>query len=128
MSARRRRRETLATRATATSAAFSPPARPAKRSAVRDLAVSFGGVRAVRDLSFDAQPGAITSIIGPNGAGKSTALNAICGFYRPDAGTVRLGDRTISELRALPNSARRYRANLSDQPAVRDDVGASTTS
>ena len=67
---------------------------------VRNLAVSFGGVRAVRDLSFDAQPGAITSIIGPNGAGKSTALNAICGFYRPDAGTVRLGERTISNLRA----------------------------
>jgi len=67
---------------------------------VRDLAVSFGGVRAVRDLSFDAQPGAVTSIIGPNGAGKSTALNAICGFYRPDEGTVKLGERTISELRA----------------------------
>ena len=68
--------------------------------AVRNLAVSFGGVRAVRDLSFDAEPGAITSIIGPNGAGKSTALNAICGFYRPDDGTVKLGERTISELRA----------------------------
>jgi ABC-type branched-subunit amino acid transport system ATPase component/ABC-type branched-subunit amino acid transport system permease subunit len=67
---------------------------------VRDLAVSFGGVRAVRDLSFDAQPGAVTSIIGPNGAGKSTALNAICGFYRPDDGTVKLGERTMSELRA----------------------------
>jgi ABC-type branched-subunit amino acid transport system ATPase component len=67
---------------------------------VRDLAVSFGGVRAVRDLSFDAHPGAITSIIGPNGAGKSTALNALCGFYRPDAGIVKLGDRTVSDLRA----------------------------
>jgi hypothetical protein len=63
--------------------------------AVRDLSVSFGGVRAVRDLNFAAQPGAITSIIGPNGAGKSTALNVICGFYRPDAGTVRLGDRIV---------------------------------
>jgi branched-chain amino acid transport system ATP-binding protein len=68
--------------------------------AVRDLAVSFGGVRAVRHLSFDAPAGTITSIIGPNGAGKSTALNAICGFYRPDAGTVKLGERTISALRA----------------------------
>jgi len=68
--------------------------------AVRNLAVSFGGVRAVRDLSFDAEPGAITSVIGPNGAGKSTALNAICGFYRPDDGTVKLGERTISELGA----------------------------
>jgi branched-chain amino acid transport system ATP-binding protein len=68
---------------------------------VRNLAISFGGVRAVRDLSFDARPGAVTSVIGPNGAGKTTALNAICGFYRPDQGTVRLGERTISELRAF---------------------------
>ena len=68
--------------------------------AVRKLTVSFGGVRAVRDLSFDAEPGAITSVIGPNGAGKSTALNAICGFYQPDDGTVKLGERTISELGA----------------------------
>src|SRR5262249_1845063 len=66
---------------------------------VRNLAVSFGGVHAVRDLSFDAQAGAITSIIGPNGAGKTTALNVICGFYRPDEGAVKLGERTVSELR-----------------------------
>jgi branched-chain amino acid transport system ATP-binding protein len=66
---------------------------------VRDLSVRFGGVGAVRDLSFDALPGAVTSIIGPNGAGKSTALNAICGFYRPDAGAVALGDRIVSALR-----------------------------
>jgi len=67
--------------------------------AVRDLSVSFGGVHAVRNLTFAAQPGAITSIIGPNGAGKSSALNVICGFYRPDAGTARLGDRIVSTLR-----------------------------
>jgi branched-chain amino acid transport system ATP-binding protein len=66
---------------------------------VRDLSVSFGGVHAVRNLTFEAQPGAITSIIGPNGAGKSSALNVICGFYRPDAGTARLGDRIVSTLR-----------------------------
>jgi ABC-type branched-subunit amino acid transport system ATPase component len=68
---------------------------------VRNLAISFGGVHAVRDLSFEARPGAITSIIGPNGAGKTTALNAICGFYRPDQGSVQLGVQTISELRAF---------------------------
>ena len=45
-------------------------------------------------------PGEITSVIGPNGAGKTTALNLICGFYRPDAGTVRLGDRDIAGLPA----------------------------
>ena len=67
---------------------------------VQNLAVSFGGVRAVRDLSFDAQAGAITSIIGPNGAGKSTVLNAICGFYKPDSGIVKFGAQVISDLSA----------------------------
>jgi ABC-type branched-subunit amino acid transport system ATPase component/ABC-type branched-subunit amino acid transport system permease subunit len=68
--------------------------------AVRNLSISFGGVHAVRDVSFDARAGAITSIIGPNGAGKTTALNVICGFYRPGAGRVELGGRTVSTLRA----------------------------
>jgi ABC-type branched-subunit amino acid transport system ATPase component/ABC-type branched-subunit amino acid transport system permease subunit len=95
--------------------------------AVRDLAVSFGGVHAVRNLSFDARPGAITSIIGPNGAGKSTALNAICGFYRPDAGTVTLGDRVVSALRAyqIPRAgiARTYQTSqLFETMSVLDNV------
>jgi ABC-type branched-subunit amino acid transport system ATPase component len=40
--------------------------------------------------------GAVTSIIGPNGAGKTTLLNIVCGFYRPDAGSVRLGDEQLA--------------------------------
>src|SRR5208283_4492348 len=95
--------------------------------AVRKLTVSFGGVRAVRDLSFDAEPGAITSVIGPNGAGKSTALNAICGFYQPDDGTVKLGERTISELGAyqIPRAgiARTYQTSqLFPTMSVLDNV------
>jgi ABC-type branched-subunit amino acid transport system ATPase component/ABC-type branched-subunit amino acid transport system permease subunit len=94
---------------------------------VRDLSVSFGGVHAVRDLGFAAQPGAITSIIGPNGAGKSTALNVICGFYRPDAGTVRLGERIVSALRAyqIPRAgiARTYQTSqLFESMSVIDNV------
>jgi branched-chain amino acid transport system ATP-binding protein len=94
---------------------------------IRELAVSFGGVHAVRNLSFDARPGAITSIIGPNGAGKSTALNAICGFYRPDAGTVTLGERVVSHLRAhqIPRAgiARTYQTSqLFDTMSALDNV------
>jgi branched-chain amino acid transport system ATP-binding protein len=66
--------------------------------AVVDLSVSFGGVKAVVDLSFAAEPGRITSIIGPNGAGKSTVLNLACGFYRPDRGSIRLAGREIAGL------------------------------
>jgi branched-chain amino acid transport system ATP-binding protein len=64
---------------------------------VSDLSVSFGGVRAVSNLSFQARAGEVTSIIGPNGAGKSTVLNLICGFYAPHAGRVRLGEVDITQ-------------------------------
>jgi branched-chain amino acid transport system ATP-binding protein len=62
---------------------------------VENLGIAFGGVRAAREISFEAQPGQVTSLIGPNGAGKTTVLNMLSGFYRPDAGTMRLGEREI---------------------------------
>ena len=65
---------------------------------VADLSISFGGVRAVQDVSFAAAPGDVTSVIGPNGAGKTSALNLLCGFYRPQAGRVKLGERDITGL------------------------------
>jgi branched-chain amino acid transport system ATP-binding protein len=63
---------------------------------VTDLSVNFGGVRAVSNLSFDAQPAKITSIIGPNGAGKSTAFNLIAGTLRPDAGRVEIDGADVT--------------------------------
>jgi ABC-type branched-subunit amino acid transport system ATPase component len=49
---------------------------------------SFGGVRAVHDISFSVPSGSVFAIIGPNGAGKSTLLNLMSGIHQPDAGTV----------------------------------------
>ncbi|MDI6711790.1 MAG: ABC transporter ATP-binding protein [Anaerosomatales bacterium] len=54
---------------------------------VRGLDKRFGGVHAVRDLSFDVHPQTIKALIGPNGAGKSTVFNLLTGFERPDAGS-----------------------------------------
>lgn len=65
---------------------------------VHNLSISFGGVHAVKSLSFQAKAREITSLIGPNGAGKSTALNLVCGFYRPDSGSVKLGNRDVTRL------------------------------
>jgi len=65
---------------------------------VEDLGISFGGVRAVDNVAFTAQPGQITSIIGPNGSGKTTVLNLIGGFYKPDSGRVRIGERDVAGL------------------------------
>ena len=64
--------------------------------AVTGLSVSFGGVVAVDGVSLRAEPGAVTSIIGPNGAGKTSVLNLVCGYLRPEAGSVRLGDGDVT--------------------------------
>ena len=61
--------------------------------------LSFGGVRALQDVSFEAVPGKITGIIGPNGAGKTSIFNVISGFYKPDSGSVYLEGKEISALR-----------------------------
>jgi ABC-type branched-subunit amino acid transport system ATPase component len=54
------------------------------------LCKNFGGVRAVRDISFNIAPATVFAVIGPNGAGKSTLLNLMSGIYQPDAGTMSL--------------------------------------
>jgi branched-chain amino acid transport system ATP-binding protein len=61
---------------------------------------SFGGVRAVRDLSFEVAAGSIFAIIGPNGAGKSTMLNLISGVYQADAGALTFSDNDLAGLPA----------------------------
>ncbi|MDB5572758.1 MAG: urtE [Hyphomicrobiales bacterium] len=65
------------------------------------LSISFGGVHAVSNLSFAAQPGQVTSLIGPNGAGKTTALNMLSGFYTPSSGGFRLGERALGGAPAM---------------------------
>jgi len=65
---------------------------------VRNLSKSFGGVQALRDVSFSVAPGEILAMIGPNGAGKTTCFNVINGQLRPDAGSVFLGQRRIEGL------------------------------
>jgi branched-chain amino acid transport system ATP-binding protein len=62
---------------------------------VRELEVAYGGVVAVRGVSFTVEPGQIVGLIGPNGAGKSTTLHAIMGLVPARAGDVRLGDRSL---------------------------------
>ncbi|HWX06450.1 MAG TPA: ABC transporter ATP-binding protein [Bradyrhizobium sp.] len=57
---------------------------------VDHLAMRFGGIVAVNDLSFEAERRKITALIGPNGAGKTTVFNCITGFYKPSGGSMRL--------------------------------------
>jgi branched-chain amino acid transport system ATP-binding protein len=57
---------------------------------VRALTMRFGGLTAVKQVSFSAGAGEITAVIGPNGAGKTTLFNCITGFYRPSEGEILL--------------------------------------
>ena len=65
---------------------------------VEGIGIAFGGIRAAEGVTVIAEPGRITSVIGPNGAGKTTLLNIVSGFYRPDAGTILLGERQLAGL------------------------------
>ena len=66
---------------------------------VSDLAVSYGGVRALRRLDLNVGASTVHGLIGPNGAGKSTALNAMTGVAVPASGTVHLEDMDLLALR-----------------------------
>ena len=66
---------------------------------IKDLTKSFGGLKAVDGLEFEANEGEILSIIGPNGSGKTTAFNLISGLYEPDSGDILLKGESIAGLR-----------------------------
>lgn len=63
---------------------------------LRNVSRRFGGLRAVKDVSFDMTTGEIVFIIGPNGAGKTTVFNLISGFLHPDEGTIHFSGKDIS--------------------------------
>ena len=67
--------------------------------AVEDLAIRFGGVRAVDGVSFAVEPGQVYTIIGPNGAGKTTVFNLISRLFDPDRGTVTFDGHDITRER-----------------------------
>ncbi len=64
----------------------------------RGLSKNFGGLKAVDRADIAVKHGSITGLIGPNGAGKTTLFNLLSNFIRPDEGTVKFGDATISDL------------------------------
>ena len=60
---------------------------------VREITVTFGGLKALQQISFDVSPGSVVGVIGPNGAGKTTLFNVISGLVRPTAGELHWDDK-----------------------------------
>jgi len=88
---------------------------------VEDLSISFGGLAALSELSFEARDREIFALIGPNGAGKSTCLNVLSGVYAATAGSVRYGGQELTRLRPHKVAAlgvSRTFQNIALSPAV----------
>jgi branched-chain amino acid transport system ATP-binding protein len=73
------------------------PAAPGLR--VEDVSVRFAGLTALDGVSLSASPGRVTGVIGPNGAGKTTLFNVICGFVRPNWGTISWRGEALRRIR-----------------------------
>lgn len=66
---------------------------------ISNISLSFGGVHAIKDVSFNIHKGEIRAIIGPNGAGKTSMLNVINGFYHPQVGEITFKGKTRTQMR-----------------------------
>lgn len=95
---------------------------------VENLTMRFGGLVAVRDLSFSVGRGQISALIGPNGAGKTTVFNCLTGFYKPTSGRIALvrdAPDAASAIAAVTDSPYRHRRSRSTEVYLLERMGDS---
>mgnify|MGYP000361601566 CR=1 FL=1 len=85
---------------------------------VKNLSISFGGLKAVDDFSITIEKGQLYGLIGPNGAGKTTIFNLLTGVYKPDGGRILLDGKDITGHKAIQIQSGRHRENLPEYPSV----------
>ena len=90
---------------------------------LKDVALSFGGVRAIDGLDLTIRPAEIHGLIGPNGSGKTTTLNVISGYYMPQNGTATLKGVELTALAASRPRAHAHRAHVPDPAYRRRSLG-----
>ena len=90
---------------------------------MRDIAIAFGGIKAVDGADIDLMPGEVVGLLGHNGAGKSTLVKILSGAYRADAGTIRVNGEDVAI--ASPRDAKRHGIETIYQTlALADNVDA----
>jgi rhamnose transport system ATP-binding protein len=88
---------------------------------LKNIAKSFGAVRALKGVSFDLHPGEIHALLGENGAGKSTLIKVVTGAHQPDSGTMTVNGTLVSRLTPASAHAQRIAA-IYQQPALFPDL------
>ena len=92
---------------------------------LKDIAIAFGGVRAVDGVSIDLNPGEVVGLLGHNGAGKSTLIKILSGAYKMDSGEIRINGETANI--NSPRDARRYNIETIYQTlALADNMDAAS--
>ena len=66
---------------------------------ITNITKTFGGLKAISEVTFSLEKGRIVSIIGPNGAGKTTFFNTLTGIYKPDGGSITFNGKSLIGLR-----------------------------
>ena len=99
---------------------------------VKNIGISFGGLKAVDNFSLTLEENELSGLIGPNGAGKTTIFNLLTGVYRPDKGSIRLDGReltgkSIIEINQAGIARTFQNIRLFSNLSVLDNVKASTT-
>ena len=67
----------------------------------QEVSLNFGGVQALKNVSFDINENSLFAIIGPNGAGKTSLLNCINGIYKPTSGSISIFDNDSRDLHLM---------------------------
>ena len=75
-----------------------PEPRPSSFLSIENVAMHFGGLRALDDVSFEVERGSVLGLIGPNGSGKTTLMNVVSGVFKPTFGSVRFNGTRIADV------------------------------
>ena len=91
---------------------------------VKNIGISFGGLKAVDNFSLELQENELSGLIGPNGAGKTTIFNLLTGVYRPDNGSIRLDGKELTGKSIIEINQSRYRENLPEYSSFLEPLGS----